>query len=211
MKMTLFAGLALLLMLPHVKAGAQAVPDTSLNRVLADTIPPRNAPVLDAPAPNQVAYDSLKGKLLPFQPNPKKSALYSAILPGAGQLYNRQYWKIPVVYAGVGASIGFIIFNSQEYQRYRKAYVARINDPTHVDEFTEKGYRMSDLQTYQNAYKKDLDLTILLTAIGYTLQVLDALTFAHLNNFDVSRNISLNMQPIVLPNGNPGFGLVMQF
>jgi hypothetical protein len=196
---------------------AQAVPDTSLNRVVPDRIPPRNAPVLESPGPDQAAYDSLRGKVLPFQPNPKKSALYSAILPGAGQLYNRQYWKIPVVYAGVGAAAGFIIYNSNKYREYRHAYISRINNPTYTDEFTTIYSNLSpaqlqqQLQLLQNAYKKDLDLTVLLSTIGYTLQVLDALAFAHLRNFDVSRDISMNVQPVAMPRGGPGLGLVMRF
>lgn len=189
-------------------AGAQAVPDTSLNQVVPDTMPARNAPILDAPAPDQAAYDSLKGVMLPFQPNPKKSALYSAILPGAGQLYNRQYWKIGVVYAGVATATYFLIDNSREYQRFRRGYIARINNANVQDEFTNK-YGQAQLQVLQNAYRKYLDMTILFTGLGYTLQVLDALAFAHLKNFDVSKNISMRMQPVAMPSGDPGFGLVM--
>jgi hypothetical protein len=188
---------------------AQAVPDTSLNRVLPDTTPARNAPVLSEPAPVQVAYDSLHKVVVPFQPNPKKSALYSAILPGAGQLYNRQYWKIPIVCVGVGAAIFFIDYNTRNYQSYRKAYIARINNPSYQDEYTKRGYSIGNIKTLQDAYKKDLDLTMLLTGVGYMIQVLDALAFAHLKNFDVSQNISLHMQPVAMPNGGAGLGLVM--
>lgn len=198
-----------------VSSGAQAVPDTTLNRVVPDTLPARNAPILDAPAPDQVAYDSLKKELKPFQPNPKKSALYSAILPGAGQLYNRQYWKIPVVFVGVGVAAYFIAENSYQYQRYRRGYIARIGSANVQDEFTDAHYSQSEvqsrLQVLQNAYRKYLDMTILFTGLGYTLQVMDALTFAHLKNFDVSKNISMRMKPVAMPNGDPGFGLVMNF
>lgn len=197
-------------MLSALQAQAQAVPDTSLNRVVADTMPARNAPVLAAPAPDQRAYDSLRGKVRPFQPNPKKSALYSCILPGAGQLYNRQYWKVPVIYAGMAVSFYFLIDNSNNYQRFRKAYIGRINNPGYKDEFTDI-YTQAELQLYQNAYKKYLDMTILFTGLGYTLQVLDALAFAHLKNFDVSKDISMKLQPVAMPNGDPGLGLVMRF
>ena len=197
-----------------LRATAQAVPDTSLNQVVPDTLPARNAPILDSPAPDQVAYDSLKVKLKPFQPNPKKSALYSAVFPGAGQIYNRQYWKVPVVYVGVGVALYFIIDNSRQYQRYRTAYIARINNANVQDEFTGLGsasYLESYLNTYQNTYRKYLDMTILFTAIGYTLQVMDALAFAHLKNFDISKDISMRLQPVAMPGGDPGLGLVMKF
>ncbi len=213
MKGFVWLGVIVLLCM-SARVSAQAVPDTSLNRVVPDTLPARNAPVLESPAPDQVAYDSLKGKLLPFQPNPKKSALYSAIFPGLGQLYNRQYWKLPIVYAGMAAAVYFLIDNSKNYQRYRSAYIARINNPNVQDEFTQLGSRQ-DVQNYvqvnQNAYRKYLDMTILFTGLGYTLQVMDALAFAHLKNFDVSQNISMRVQPVAMPNGDPGLGLVMKF
>lgn len=196
------------LMCGSLRVYGQAVPDTSLNQVVPDTLPARNAPVLDQPSADQALYDSLKGKF-PFQPNPKKSALYSAIFPGAGQIYNRQYWKLPIIYIGTGVAIYFLIDNSREYQRYRSAYIARITNPNVQDEFSNKGYRTEDLRTLQNAYRRYQDLTILFTGLGYTLQVLDALTFAHLKNFDVSQNISMQLKPLGMPNGDPGVGLVM--
>jgi hypothetical protein len=198
----------LMVMCGSLRLCGQAVPDTSLNQVVPDTMPARNAPILDRPAPDQVLYDSLKGKV-PFQPNPKKSALYSAIFPGVGQIYNQQYWKLPIIYIGTGVAVYFLVDNSRQYQKFRSAYIARITNPNIQDEYSEKGYQQSDLQTLQNAYRKYMDLTILFTGLGYTLQVLDALTFAHLKNFDVSQNISMQVKPVGMPNGDPGFGLVM--
>ncbi|MEO6830971.1 MAG: DUF5683 domain-containing protein [Chitinophagaceae bacterium] len=202
--------LLLLLFFAAAKATAQVVPYTSLNHVLPDTLPARTAPILASPSAEQVKYDSLHVLLLPFQPNPKKSALYSAILPGAGQFYNRQYWKIPVIYVGIGVATYFLVDNSTQYQRYRRAYISRINNPNFQDEFT--GIRSEgDLKILQDFYKKNLDMTVLFTTIGYMLQVMDALAFAHLKNFDISKNISLKMQPLVLPNGGVGMGLAMRF
>lgn len=198
-------------------ASAQATVDTSLNRVVPDTLPARTAPILEEPAPDQVAYDSLKKVIRPYQPVPKKSAFYSCILPGAGQINNRQFWKVPIIYAGVGASIGFLIYNGTEYRRYSRAYVSRINNPNVNDEFTIRfsGYSnatvLNSLKSAQDQAKEALDLTYLLTGLGYTIQVLDALAFAHLKNFDVTQNISLRMKPVMLPTGNPALGIVMNF
>ena len=153
---------------------------------------------------------AVNGGIEPWQPNPKKAGLYSAILPGSGQLYNKQYWKIPVVYAGVGAAIYFIDFNSQKYRTYRKAYIARIDaDPNTRDEF-EGLYTASALKQLQDGYKRYLDMTVLLTAVGYTLQVMDAVVFAHLKNFDVTKDITIQVQPIANQNGI-GMGLVINF
>lgn len=210
MNWKLLPSLLLPLCFAAAKVSAQAVPDTTLNQVLPDTLPARTTPILTSPSAEQVKYDSLHVLLLPFQPNPKKSALYSAILPGAGQFYNRQYWKIPVIYLGIGVATYFLVDNSKQYQRYRRAYISRINNPNFQDEFT--GVRsVGDLKILQDFYKKNLDMTVLFTTVGYMLQVMDALAFAHLRNFDISKNISLKMQPLLLPNGGVGMGLALRF
>lgn len=152
--------------------------------------------------------DSILNKQ-PFQPNPKKAGLYSAILPGLGQLYNRQYWKIPVIYAGLAVAGYFFNDNLQHYQDYRKAYIGRINNPYPTDKYVGK-YTVDQLNQLQNDYNKFLNLTVLFTGVGYSLQVLEAITGAHLKNFDVSRDISLHVQPVAYPKA-VGMGLVMNF
>ena len=80
-----------------------------------------------------IKKDTLPAKPKPYQPNPKKSGLYSALLPGLGQLNNHQYWKVPVVYAGLAVGGYFIIDNLNNYQSYHKAYIGRINNNNHTD------------------------------------------------------------------------------
>ncbi len=144
-----------------------------------------------------------------FEPNAKKSGMYSSILPGLGQAYNRQYWKLPLVYGILGTAGYFIKFNLDNYQKYRRAYVYSIDgDPATTSEFTQ--YSSSDLKSLQDSYRKNLDLTVLLTALGYTIQIMDAVASAHLKNFDVSPDISMRMLPVVAPN-YIGVGLVMNF
>lgn len=135
-----------------------------------------------------------------FQPRPKKAGLYSAIVPGLGQAYNRNYWKVPVVYAGIGVAAYFYIKNQTNYQSYKKAYISRINNPNSKDEYTGK-YDNTQLLQYQNDAKKYLDMTVLFSGIGYALQVIDAITSAHLKNFDISRDISMHAFPTVFPGG----------
>ena len=146
-------------------------------------------------------------KRLPFQPNPKRAGLYSAILPGLGQFYNRQYWKIPVIYAGLAVAGYYFVDNLNNYQAYRKAYIGRINNPYPTDKYVNI-YTQDQLQQLQNDYNKFLNLTVLFTGVGYTLQVLEAITGAHLKNFDISRDISLNVQPVVYPKAL-GIGLAV--
>jgi len=141
-----------------------------------------------------------------FQPNPKKAGLYSAILPGSGQLYNRQYWKMPIIYAGFGVAAYFIKFNYDNYTKYHNAYLGRINNANPTDPFVN--YTQDQLKILSDDYEHYLDLTILYTAIGYIGQVLDAVTYAYLRNFDISRNLSMKIRPVMNPQG-PGIGLVI--
>lgn len=183
---------------------AQAVPDTSLQQVIPDSARAKQAEVVNASNDDSATVY----KPSPTATNPKKAALYSAVLPGAGQLYNKQYWKIPVVYAAAGVAVYFIKFNNDKYQTYRKAYIASLQGKP--NEFTGI-YSTASLKQLQDGYKKYLDMTVLFTAIGYTLQVIDALVFAHLKDFDISQDISLRMQPVAQPNGGAGLGLVCHF
>lgn len=154
------------------------------------------------------AKDTVKKKIV-FEPNPKKAGLYSAILPGTGQLYNRQYWKLPVIYAGLGAAAYFINDNYKAYNRYRTAYIATIDsDPKTI---STEPYDSNQLKQLQDQFKQYVDLTVLLTSVGYIIQVMDAVVFAHLKNFDVSRDITMRMRPTTMPNGGVGFGLAFNF
>jgi len=146
-------------------------------------------------------------KAKPFQPNPKKAGLYSALVPGLGQLYNRQYWKVPVVYVGLGVCTYFLVTNYKTYESYYTAYVGRIANPYPTDKYVGI-LTTGQLQQYQEDYDKYLDITALCTVIGYAMQVMDAVTGAHLKNFDISRDISMKVQPVAMPNGI-GLGLVL--
>lgn len=205
---------------------AQAVPDTSLNNVaLPDSLRDKKeaeliertkvvplVPATERAASSDAATTPEKKER--YQPKPKKSALYSAIFPGLGQINNREYWKVPIVYAGVGVAGYFIITNTREYQRYRKAYVSRLSNPNYKDEFSEiypnNPNLLTALKNNQDTYKKWLDMTYLYTGVGYILQVIDALAFAHLKNFDISQDLSLRFKPVTTPEGG-GMGFVMHF
>lgn len=198
------------MLLSAVISHAQIVPDTAVLPVMPDTT--------TATAANSTATDTVRismdttavvqGQKIPFTPVPKKAGLYSAIVPGMGQLYNRQYWKMPVIYAGMAVSGYFLIDNIKRYRDYRKVYIGRIdNDPTTKDDLT---YTTEEVKLLQDTYKKYTDLTVLFTAVGYMIQVMDAVASAHLKNFDISPDISMRMTPVVYGNG-VGLGLVMNF
>ena len=193
---------------------AQATPDTTLNNIVDDTVHQRKAGagvrvVTPQAKPGDDTTSMIQVKKGPFQPNPKKAGLYSALVPGLGQLYNRNYWKVPVVYVGIGVAGYFFITNLDAYQGYRKAYIGRINNPYPTDKYVGQ-YSIDQLQQLQNDYNKYLDLTVMFSTVGYALQVIDAVVSAHLKNFDISRDISMHVAPVATQN-RLGMGLVMNF
>jgi hypothetical protein len=162
----------------------------------------------------QVATDtSERMKPVKWQPNAKKAGLYAALIPGLGQIYNRQYWKLPIVYGGLGAAGYFVYKNSTDYTKLRKAYVGRIgaaashNTPT--DEYVGI-YTTDQLQQLQADQNRILNMTVIYTSLAFAVQVLDAVTSAHLRNFDISRDISMQIKPVPTPFG-AGLGIAMTF
>lgn len=135
---------------------------------------------------------------LPKQHSPKLAALMSAVVPGAGQIYNKKYWKVPVIYAGA-IGLGYSLnFNQNKYIDYRNAYKARLdNDPTTVDNYP--AYSESDLLTLQRYYHRFRDLSIIGGTILYFLNVVDASVDAHLFNFSIEDDdLSFNIQPTLI-------------
>ena len=141
---------------------------------------------------------------------PARSAFYSAVLPGLGQAYNGSYWKIPLVYAGIGTSLYLVIQNDQEYNRYRDAYKRRLAGFTD-DEF--QGILQNDgLINAQKQFRQNKEFAILATVAFYLLNIVDANVDAHLRQFDVSKDLSLkpNFEPNYL-SGNIDYGLTLNF
>ena len=135
--------------------------------------------------------------------SPKKAGWMSAALPGLGQGYNKKYWKIPIIYAAFGTITYFLIKNQREYERYRDSYIARIDgNPNTVDEFPLLS--TDAIRIYKNIYWKNRDLSILLLAGVYTLNILDAVVDAHFYTYDISDDLSLQITPIVSPGLNFG-------
>ncbi len=125
---------------------------------------------------------------------PAKAAFYSAVLPGLGQAYNKKYWKIPFVYAAIGTSIYVYDFNDTAYNRYRTAYKLRLAGKQ--DEFTKDDGSITlsnnALITAQKSFKKDRDLSLLVTGLFYVLQIVEASVNAHLIQFNIDDNLSFN-------------------
>jgi|688.fasta_scaffold471738_2 hypothetical protein len=136
--------------------------------------------------------------------SPKRAGFYSALIPGLGQIYNKQYWKAGIVYAGFGAVTGFMISNVKKYQYYQKVYLGRIDsDPSTTDTITI--YTTDDINTLRKGYRKYTEYTAIAGTVAYLINILDAYISAHLKTFDMSKDISLQAMPYINERRQPGF------
>lgn len=160
----------------------------------------------------RVMIDTLEIKSKPNslqRHSPKKAAMKSAILPGLGQIYNKKYWKLPIIYVGF-AGLGYAIgFNARKWKTFSNAYRLRIDgDTTTIDEFVGV-HSDATLLTLKNFYKRNMDLSILFTVVLYALNIVDAAVDAHLFEYDISDDLTLRMDPVLNINkeGNGFAGL----
>jgi hypothetical protein len=130
--------------------------------------------------------------------SPKVATIMSACLPGLGQIYNGKWWKVPIVYAGLGG-IGYLaISNYSNYRLYLEAYRYSTGD---IQEASQKAielaghYASSQLQTYKESYRRDFELFTILTAAWYGLNIVDACVDGHLYSYDISDDLSLSIDP----------------
>ena len=135
-----------------------------------------------------VISDTLKKNKVKMNPlAPAKAAFYSAIFPGMGQIYNKRYWKVPLVYGALGTSIYFLLSNQKKYNEYRNVYKRRLEG------FTDDDFRYLDdtrLIAGQKFYQKNRDLSALVTVLFYVLNIVDANVDAHLMQFNVNDKLS---------------------
>jgi hypothetical protein len=148
----------------------------------------------------------------------KRAALYSAALPGLGQIYNRKAWKVPIIYAGFGVLGYFIYSNNDEYQLYKEAYVYVANSETYpIDNPYVDKYDQDQLQRAMDYYRRNRDLSIIITSLWYVLNILEAYVDAHFFDYDVSEDLSLQFSPAINPIFarstaiNPGLKITLNF
>lgn len=124
-----------------------------------------------------------------------KALWLSTALPGAGQIYNRKYWKAPLIWAGLATTIWFAQDNNKVYRDFATAYDLRVDDdPNTVDAYVGV-YSERQLIVLQNQFRRWRDLNIILTVGVYLYNILDAYVDAHLFYFDVSEDLSLHWRP----------------
>lgn len=152
----------------------------------------------------------------PYDPlAPARAAFYSAVLPGLGQAYNGKYWKIPIVYTALGVGLYFYFENDRQYDRYRNAYKSRLAGYTNDEFYNESGQprvSTSGLIEAQRYYQRNKEVSVMVTLGLYALNIIDANVDAHLQQFNVSEDLSLK------PNvdydrftGSTGYGLTINY
>jgi hypothetical protein len=152
---------------------------------------------------------------------PSKAAFYSAVLPGLGQIYNKRYWKVPIVYGAMGTSIYAYVYNDDLYDRFRDAFKRRRAGFTDDEFYDINGSGidpgnpdLSDqaLQDAQERYQRDRDLALVITIALYALNIIDANVDAHLKQFNVDDDLSAEIHPYLDYHpitGDPNFGLTV--
>lgn len=143
-------------------------------------------------------YDSLSKVY-----RPKIAAIRSAILPGLGQIYNKKYWKLPIVYGALGTCAGIFFYNLGNYNDTRYAYKVKYNmrvfhtDSTSYANIKDNLKPLSEesLRFYRNQFRRDIDYTALFFLVLWGLNVVDATVDAHLKSFDVTPDLSFRFKP----------------
>jgi len=143
--------------------------------------------------------------------SPRKATIRSAIIPGWGQIYNKQIWKVPLVYAAVGISAGVFFYNIKDYRGLRDAYKYTVdtisaNNDLIADRY--KGLSANSLKFYRDEVRKNVDRSVLVFLLAWALNVVDATVAAQLKQFDVGDDLSLKIKPTIHFNGQTGVSLV---
>lgn len=152
-----------------------------------------------------------------LQHSPKKATYFSLVIPGLGQAYNKKYWKIPLVYAIIGVPLVFGLDQQSQFKEFRDALGSRLDDdPTTVDNKYDGVYTDQNLRSLIDFHRKNRDLFLILSVVGYAINVVDATVDAHLFYFDISDDLSATFKPSIQVFGPqqtlvPSFNLSLKF
>ena len=165
---------------------------------------------------SQKAIDSIDQKQ---RKSYRRATLYSAILPGAGQVYNKKYWKLPLVYAAIGIPAYLYFDNKKIYNEAQYALVVTINgskgdslnnvSPDFLP-LVQSGNTNAIINVRDEA-RKDQDYSILFFLLFYGLNIVDATVDAHLKDFNVNSDLSFRIKPMIMPGPNPSAGITLAF
>ena len=200
---------------------ANATAADSLNPILTqqDTLrllDSANKPLLSRNDSLQLRKDSIKiakkRDWATWRPNPKRAMWLALVLPGAGQIYNRKYWKLPIVYGGFVGCAYALRWNNQMYRDYSQAYLDLMDDDPNTqsyNQFLHLGAQIDDsnkaryqklFKSRKDTYRRWRDLSVFCLIGVYALSVIDAYVDASLSEFDISKDLSLRVEPTIINN-----------
>lgn len=203
--------------------GSLASDSSTLKR---QTVKPTTKEVKKVEKPITI-QDSVVFNMPTFKPDSKRAMLYSAILPGLGQFYNKKYWKLPIVLGGAFGLTYAISWNGSRYNEYKEAYSDFVTDPAartswhnfipsneqaqdYIDNSSKKEYLQSSLRRKKDFFRRNRDLAIIASVGVYALCIIDAYVDAQLYDFDISPDLSMRVEPVVwmpTPYANASIGL----
>jgi len=152
---------------------------------------------------HQVVVSDVEPFRLPGHRNPRLAGWLSAGLPGAGQIYNGQWWKVPIIYGGATGLFLWGRFERAERDRFQNEYRWRLNNPQ--EQFRDSTLMMFDVNQLllgRNFHRRNLELVYIFSGLLYILNIVDAVVFAHLATFDVSDNLTMRVEPFTLPDAS---------
>ena len=161
--------------------------------------------------------------------SPHKATVLALVLPGAGQIYNGQWWKVPILYGGIAGDLYGIIWNQKKFRDYKNAYVEWVNYleaveknpdmpypenpawdkiPKNFDPKTDKYFQTSSgrdwfkeiLKNRKDSFKRNRDLCYIIMAAIYAINVIDATVYAHFYDFEIDDDLSFHWQPSAVYN-----------
>lgn len=144
--------------------------------------------------------DSLRvSENLEEQHSPHKASIMSLVLPGLGQVYNKKYWKVPIIYAGMGASLYYAFEERSLFREFKEAYLKRVDDDPQTEDLKYANYTNQNMLSLIDYHRRSRDIFFILTGVVYALNIVDAAVDAHLFYFDVSDDLSASIRPQLLP------------
>ncbi|QKZ12601.1 DUF5683 domain-containing protein [Spirosoma sp. KUDC1026] len=194
----------------QIRSAADTIPETVRRngiRVGTSTLTPEDGSASLDTARVTPAQEAKIRKIVP-----RKATIRSLILPGLGQIYNRQYWKLPFIYGGLVGAVYSFQWNQNLYNQYltgyREAFFSNVNSQYNakVAVVRERVLTVQQLKRATDQFQRQRDLTVILTAVGWALNAVEANVAAHMKTFDLSDDISMNVHPNILP--LPGTGII---
>ena len=191
-------------------------PDSVQAKQPSDAVLEKDDSIYTGKYNSQAARDSIEKRM---KRNYHRATLYSAILPGAGQVYNKKYWKVPIIYAALGISAYAFFYNRNWYNNCQYALTVTVNGSTgdslnavntQLKPFVSSGDQ-NGLITYRDSFRKNQDYSVLFFLLFYALNIVDATVDAHLKDFNVNSDLSFKLKPMLIPGPNPAAGITLAF